>query len=214
MIMIYVHMLVRTQPALGRPFLRNSYIIDHLTQQHKRDNDNVAVVYFYCNHKDQSTQTTYNLVASLLKQLVQDFPHTFERVNTEYRSHREKQIRPTLSEVCNTLKKEFSEFSRVFIVVDALDEVSEDDSRAELLTSLQVIGASLLVTSRDIPIIGTALRGNQRMDIRARHDDICKYIEGRIRSGSHLTQLGRLLDKHPHVKQKVLECLPEKAQGI
>ncbi|EGN97887.1 hypothetical protein SERLA73DRAFT_160915 [Serpula lacrymans var. lacrymans S7.3] len=128
-------------PGAGKTVLA-SYIIDHLTQQHKRDNDNVAVVYFYCNHKDQSTQTTYNLVASLLKQLVQDFPHTFERVNTEYRSHREKQIRPTLSEVCNTLKKEFSEFSRVFIVVDALDEVSEDDSRAELLTSLQLFVAT------------------------------------------------------------------------
>ncbi|EGN97780.1 hypothetical protein SERLA73DRAFT_182527, partial [Serpula lacrymans var. lacrymans S7.3] len=73
-------------PGAGKTVLA-SYIIDHLAKQHNRDNDNVAVLYFYCNHKDQSTQTVYNLVASLLKQLVQDFTPTFERVKTEYKSH-------------------------------------------------------------------------------------------------------------------------------
>ncbi|EGN99623.1 hypothetical protein SERLA73DRAFT_106266 [Serpula lacrymans var. lacrymans S7.3] len=199
-------------PGAGKTILA-SYIIKHiLVKKHKCNN--VAVVYIYCNYKDQSTQTVYNLVASLLKQLVQDFPPTFERVKTEYKSHLERHVRPTLSEVRNTLRKEITEFSQVFVVADALDEVSEDNRRAELLHSLQSLGGSLLVTSRDIPTIGAALYNNERMDIRAREDDMCKYIDGRIRSGSHLTQLNRLLDKHPHVKQKIIKYLPKKAQGM
>ncbi|EGN98343.1 hypothetical protein SERLA73DRAFT_153449 [Serpula lacrymans var. lacrymans S7.3] len=68
--MVYVHNLIvrAIQPALGGPFLH------------------------------QSTQKANNLVTSLFKQPVQDFTPTFGRVKIEYKSHREKEVQPTLSE--------------------------------------------------------------------------------------------------------------------
>ncbi|EGO28629.1 hypothetical protein SERLADRAFT_446057, partial [Serpula lacrymans var. lacrymans S7.9] len=66
-------------PGAGKTVLA-SYIINHLEKNIK---DNAAVVYIYCSYKDPK-QTACNLVASLLKQLVQDFPITFPRIKEEF----------------------------------------------------------------------------------------------------------------------------------
>ncbi|EGO03575.1 hypothetical protein SERLA73DRAFT_175097 [Serpula lacrymans var. lacrymans S7.3] len=66
-------------PGAGKTILA-SYIINHLEQKKA---DDVAVAYVYCSYMEQSTQTVYNLIASLLKQLVQDSLPTFDRVKNK-----------------------------------------------------------------------------------------------------------------------------------
>ncbi|EGO22786.1 hypothetical protein SERLADRAFT_471201 [Serpula lacrymans var. lacrymans S7.9] len=127
-------------PGAGKTVLA-SYIINHLEKN--RDND-ATVVYIYCNYKEHSGQTACNLVASLLKQLVQDFPLAFGRISEEFKRHREQDFRPTLSEIRDALINEIKQYSQVFIIVDALDEISEDDdTRSEMLHCLQSLEGSL-----------------------------------------------------------------------
>ncbi|EGO00913.1 hypothetical protein SERLA73DRAFT_178911 [Serpula lacrymans var. lacrymans S7.3] len=51
-------------PGAGKTVLA-SYIVNHLTNKCK--DSNLAVAYIYCDYKDQSAQTVYGLVASILK---------------------------------------------------------------------------------------------------------------------------------------------------
>ncbi|EGN97633.1 hypothetical protein SERLA73DRAFT_30563, partial [Serpula lacrymans var. lacrymans S7.3] len=196
-------------PGVGKTVL-SSFIIDHLIKHHR--SHDVAVLFIYCNYKEQAQQSVSHLVASLLKQLVQDFPPTFHRVQSQYESRQEQRLSPTLEDVHSTLLAEIKTFSQVFIVVDALDEIAKDDgSHLDLLTLLQSLGCNLLVTSRDMDSIGRALHDVHRMDIHAHDDDMRMYIEGCIRPGTSL---------HVHIagdstlREEIIGCVIAYAKGM
>ncbi|EGN97152.1 hypothetical protein SERLA73DRAFT_161336 [Serpula lacrymans var. lacrymans S7.3] len=194
-------------PGAGKTVLA-SYIINHLEKNKK---DDVAVVYAYCSYNDRSRQTACNLVASLLKQLVQDFPQTFGRIKSKFKRHREQDFRPTLSEVRDTLIDEIKQYSQVFIVVDALDEVTEDDdTRSEILRCLKSLEGSLLVTSRDMSLIKVVLRDALHMDISAHEDDVRNYITDRI---CLRTQLNEMLGDGAF-RGEFIERLTKEGQGM
>lgn len=147
------------------------------------ENDRVAIVVMYCNYKEQAEQTVSTLVASLLKQMVQDRRAISNDVKTFYERHRRQSTRPTPDQITNALKSEILTYSRVFVVVDALDECREDDgTRARLLKVLRSLGGivNLLITSRNLPSIARDFRGTKCLYIRAKDDDIRKYVEGRV----------------------------------
>ncbi|EGO28663.1 hypothetical protein SERLADRAFT_459329, partial [Serpula lacrymans var. lacrymans S7.9] len=73
-------------PGAGKTILA-SHIINSLTEKHK-NTDEVAVTYIYCDYKEQPT--VYDIVASLLKQLVENSSPTFKNVASEYKSHQKK----------------------------------------------------------------------------------------------------------------------------
>ncbi|EGO03310.1 hypothetical protein SERLA73DRAFT_149665 [Serpula lacrymans var. lacrymans S7.3] len=196
-------------PGTGKTVLA-SYIINFLTE--KYNTPDVAVAYIYCNYKEQSTQTVYDLVASLLKQLVQDHSSTFTRVASQYQSYRQQGYRPTIQQVHNTLMSEIKQFQQVFVVVDALDEITESDNkRYDLLNKLRSLGCSLLVTSREMDSIRKALRNVPYMHIRAHDDDIRRYIEGRILPG---TLLYELINGDPPLREEIIECIIKRAGGM
>ncbi|EGO24472.1 hypothetical protein SERLADRAFT_449248 [Serpula lacrymans var. lacrymans S7.9] len=169
-----------------------------------------AVAYIYCNYKEQPT--VYDLVASLLKQLVEDFSRTFKDVASSYESHREKCYRPTLEEIHKTLMSEIKRFSQVFVVVDALDEITElGANRYELLKKLQSLECHLLVTSRDIKSIGDALRNALCMHVRAHESDIRQYIEGHILPG---TTLEGLIATDPPLREEIVEGVTKHTDGM
>jgi len=153
----------------------------------------IAIAFIYCNYKEQTEHTVSNLAASLLKQMVQDRRAISENVKSFYERHRREGTFPTLDEVTGALTAEIETYSRVFIVVDALDECREDDAtRAMFLEVLRSLpgNVNLMVTSRNLPSIARDFEGTKRLRIRARDDDIRIYIEGRIALGPrHLKKL-------------------------
>jgi ATP/maltotriose-dependent transcriptional regulator MalT len=145
--------------------------------------DKVRVICIYCNYKEQKEQTVSNLAASLLKQMVQDSCATSENVKSLYTRHKNRNTRPTLAEFSRLLGLEIRSYSRVFIVVDALDECCEEDgTRAKLLRLLRSLPANvnLMVTSRNLTSIARDFGGTDRLDIRATDDDVRTYIESRL----------------------------------
>jgi hypothetical protein len=160
----------------------SSIVLEHLETFFKNDH-NVAITCIFCNYKLQADQTVPNLIASLLKQIVQGSHTDLKEVKSLYTRHKKDCTRPTLNELTSVLALEIGALSKVFIVVDALDECREDDaSRAKLLKVLRLLpkNVNLMVTSRNLPTIAEDFDKAERLDIRATGEDVTTYVNSRI----------------------------------
>jgi hypothetical protein len=63
------------------------------------EHDAVATIFIYCNYKEQAEQTVSNLVASPLKQIIQDRGTILDDVRSFYQHHRRRPTRPTLDQL-------------------------------------------------------------------------------------------------------------------
>ena len=169
-----------------------SIIVNHL-QTIFEGNDMVAIVFIYCNYKERAEQTLSNLVSSLLKQMAQHRRAMSDNIKSFYQCHRRESTRPTLHQITCALKSEIEAYSKVFVIVDALDECREDNgSQGKLVKLLRTLDGkvNLLVTSRNLPSITQDFEATKHVYIRAKDDDIRKYVEGRVALGPrHLKRL-------------------------
>ena len=140
----------------------------------------VAITCIYCNYKEQAKQTVLELVASLLKQLVQDHPMISAQVKSLYDRHFVRGTHPAHDEFTKALRAEIARYSKIFIVVDALDELAERD-QGYLITELRSLAnvVNLMVTSRPLPSIERFFQDTKRVDILANERDVRTYIQVR-----------------------------------
>ena len=139
-------------PGAGKTFLA-SIVIEKLRELYR--GQNVGVFMLYCNYNDPETHTVQPLVASLVKQYIQDRFMVDKSLEELHEAHYRKETRPTPEELKDLLGTAFSQYDKTFIVLDALDEMPNEDNRSDLVTSLRGISAksNLLVTSRPMPAI-------------------------------------------------------------
>jgi len=171
-------------------------------------------MYIYCNYKQQTEQSVRNLIASLLKQLIQDDFVAYENVKCVHGRHKKKETCPTLDELLSVLRSETARFSKAFVVVDALDECPEGDgTRGRLLAALRTLTSSvnLLITSRDLASIAADFHGTKRLDIHASDDDVRRYIQGRIPQES---RLAKHVDGHPMLQEEIAKKILENVRGM
>jgi hypothetical protein len=98
--------------------------IDHLGRMAQTD---VGLAYLFCNYKSQVDQSLYNLVSALLKQLVQNQTDIAAPVTHLYNQYCKQKRRPSLDKIFTALLTVCSNHARVYIVVDALDECTDQD---------------------------------------------------------------------------------------
>jgi hypothetical protein len=168
-----------------------------------KDSD-IAVTCIYCNYKEQAVQTVPNLVSSLLKQMVQGRNLLSDNIKSFYKHHQDQDTHPTLDEYLKALGSEIGMYSKVFIVVDALDESTEDHGiRAKLLRALRTLPGTvnLMFTSRDLSSIARQLQGTQRLNIRAHDQDLRTYVQGRIAC----LPRRHLIDLQGIIQEKIIE---------
>jgi hypothetical protein len=161
----------------------------------------------YCNYKEQTEQTATNLIASLLEQLVQDCRSISENTKSFYNQHRNQSTSPTLDEFITALGTEIKTYSKVFIVVDALDECSESNgSRAKLLRALRSLTGpvNLMVTSRDLPSIEQYFRQAQHLRICPTDEDVTKFIQSQLADYPNLF----------HMRDIITTKIVEKVNGM
>ncbi|KAF7364793.1 NACHT and ankyrin domain protein [Mycena venus] len=125
----------------------------------------------YLNHKETQIQTPSNLLAALWRQLVLGKVISIESQVQKLYQNSEKHPRPTLTDICELLSLEVAQWSKVYIVVDALDECPEDE-RMVLLERLTTMGptVNLMLTSR--PHITLPSLPYMDIKIRASNEDI------------------------------------------
>ncbi|KIM87085.1 hypothetical protein PILCRDRAFT_64497, partial [Piloderma croceum F 1598] len=164
-------------PGSGKTIL-SAIAIDHL--QRALPDESIAIAFVYCNHKEQATQNLRELIAGLLKQFIQRHPVISASVNSLYDKHHRMSTRPNLDELKEVLRMEVDRYSKVFIIIDALDELVER-GRGRLIKEVQSLAnVRLLITSRPLAVIEQILLGEKSIDIRAHEEDVRKYVKHRI----------------------------------
>lgn len=160
-----------------------SIVVDYLSKTIRAKD--IGIAYIYCTYRNRQEQTPIRLLASILKQLLQERRVIPGALKELYEQHVHKNTFPTLGDVSKVLQSEMSRYSKVFIVADALDECADDDSAGEILLSelnalLAVSATSLMVTSRPILKIAQKFQDALQLEIRASDVDVQKYLEGQM----------------------------------
>jgi hypothetical protein len=130
-----------------------------------------------------------------------------------YHHHVKKRTRPTLSEWSKLLQSEVRRLSKVFIIIDALDECPESNgTRDSFLIEIRKLQPSihLLVTSRHIPTISD-FENAARVDVRASDKDVRRYLKDRIERERRLV---RHVKADPTLQETIINTIVEKAKGM
>ena len=169
-------------PGAGKT-ITTSMVIEHLWTKFQ-DDPNVGVAFLYCNYKSQQNQKPADLLAALLKQLVQEQSSPPQGVHSLYTRCKDKRTPPSFQEISEAFRAVVAGYSRTFIIIDALDECKLPDGGRE--TFLSVIfdlqaktGTNLFATSRHIPDILERFHGSV-LEVRASDEDVRRYVEGYI----------------------------------
>ncbi|TVY81967.1 Ankyrin-1 [Lachnellula suecica] len=197
-------------PGAGKTML-TSIVVQELTTRFG-DRSDIGVAYIYCNFRRQDKQKIEDLLASLLKQLA-DCRLLPQSVKDLYNRHKAKRTRPSLEEVSATLQSVAAKYSRLFIVVDALDECqSLNGCRQQLISELFNIqvgaDANVFVTSRFIPEITEKFIGRSSLEIRASDPDIQRYLSG------HMSELPGFVGRSVDLQDEIISEIVKAADGM
>ncbi|KAF4627884.1 hypothetical protein G7Y89_g10266 [Cudoniella acicularis] len=170
-------------PGAGKTIL-TSIVVDNLSNRF-RNNPTIGIAYLYCNFQRQHEQNIEDLLASLLKQLTQGRSHLPDSVKSLHDKHKGMRTRLLFDEISRALHSVATIYSRVFIVLDALDECQASDScRSRFLSEIFNLQAktrvNLFATSRPIPGIEREFKGCLLREILASDKDVSRYLDGHI----------------------------------
>jgi hypothetical protein len=187
-------------------------VAEHLEAVHAKQN--MAVVGIFCNYKDHVQQTAPALVGSIMKQILQTKSQVSETCRAFYHEYTRKGAKPNVGQYTQLLVDECLRFERVFVIVDALDEMSDGDgTRSSLLNALRLLPycVKLLVTSRPLATIQNQFIDSQLLKIRADDEDIRKYIRGRV---SRETRLSLHAKSDPALLDAIMTAVVNSARGM
>jgi hypothetical protein len=170
-------------PGAGKTIL-TSVVVEELNTRFQNDKS-IGVAYLYCDFRRHGEQKAEDLLASLLKQLTQGQSSLPDSVECLYDSHKDKGTPPSFGEISRTLQSVAAIYTRTFIIVDALDECQVSDGcrmrfLSEMLDLQSKCQASLFATSRSIPEINEMFKESMQLEIRARYQDVQRYLDGNM----------------------------------
>ena len=196
-------------PGAGKTYLA-SIVIDYLQRQTCSEGQNVVLCLF-CSFNEQGDQTAYKFMGALLKQLVQTRQDLSSVIRSMY-DRRENDRRPDFRELADAFRTELERFSKIFIIVDALDETLESgDIRMTLLPELQSRPINLLVTSRHDPTIKKQFSEAQLCEIYATDEDMRSYISKRM---GQERRLSRQIMSVPSLRNDIPARVVGSAKGM
>lgn len=172
--------------------------------------DRIGIACLFCSYKRQSEQRWADLLASLLKQLVQELPSLPDVVESLYNEHTRRNTCPSSNELLNVLRSVVGSYSRVFFVIDALDECTNaEGDRTHLLHEIFRLqghtGINLFATSRFIPEIEKEFEGCMKLEIRANDDDVLRYLDGKMLQLRAFVSRNFILQEE--IKSKIIEAV-------
>ncbi|KAJ6524804.1 hypothetical protein B0H19DRAFT_1042750, partial [Mycena capillaripes] len=201
-------------PGAGKTVLA-SMVVNHLSATFKNNKD-IGVACIYLNHKEAANQTPPKLLAGLWRQLVHG--RNVGSVARElYQQHQEKGTAPCLEEVINILRSSLKEFSKVFVIIDAMDEYPNESptfQREILLQHLVEMGinVSLMITSRpNISPEPSFFPNLEILHIQAAPEDIQRYINAQIKLSP---QLRRHIQKKPVLQEEIHAKITRTVAGM
>lgn len=182
-------------------------VIDHLQHQFGHD-PKVGIAYVYFGMKGESSLSVLDIIASILRQLSQVQRLLPKSVKDAYHDGQRPHI--GLEQLFLMIKEVASAFSRVFLVVDALDECQNADFLPNIVKIQEETGASLVATSRPIRHIQEQITADAFLKIRATNRDVLQYLHGRIGS----LESFHPLRQSPQLLEEVLSVISTRTDGM
>jgi Cdc6-like AAA superfamily ATPase len=198
-------------PGAGKTIL-TSIVVNELTTRFGNDKS-IGVAYIYCNFRRQDEQKAGDLLANLLRQLVQGRPSLPEDVKSLYDKHKDKHTEPSFVESLKALHSVTAMYSRAFIVVDALDECQASNGcRSRFLSEIFNLQAksraNIFATSRFIPEITERFEGSMSLEIRASEHDVRRYVDG------HMSHLPSFVRRSPDLQEEIKAEIVKAVDGM
>ena len=146
-------------------------------------------MYIQYNEPEQIIEKVF---ANLLKQLAQECGHLPVALVQLYERHRYRNTLPTLHEIVSTISSTLEEYKKVYCVVDAVDECSQEFQRI-LTKTLEHFQPKLrlLITSRSDLSIARLLSVFEHIEIKANRTDLELFIDHRIKRSKDLRRLAK-----------------------
>ncbi|KPM40550.1 hypothetical protein AK830_g6003 [Neonectria ditissima] len=159
-----------------------------------------AIVIDYIQSKTRDDEST-GLGQSSLPASVRDL----------YRRHRQDRTTPHFGEISETLYSLAATYSKVFIVVDALDECQSDTRTRFLEVILKLRAkarANIFATSRFNTEIKDMFEESVCLEIRATNEDVWKYLDGRM------LELPEFVRRNLELREEIMSEIVPLAKGM
>ncbi len=198
-------------PGAGKTML-SSIAIDHI--QGTLCQPNITVAYIYCDYERQNEQTPVNLIASILRQILQHHLLVPDSVTWSHRRHVKSGTRPDLEEISDMIKTLPADLSQAYIIVDALDELSFNGHvRQKLLANLRSLqecqNINLMMTSRFTPSEFCIFQQDSlHLEIRASNQDVQRYVYG------HMRDLTSSAQRSPKLQEAIVKSIVDAVDGM
>ncbi|KAL8672717.1 MAG: hypothetical protein Q9168_002842 [Polycauliona sp. 1 TL-2023] len=171
-------------PGSGKTVL-TSIVVDHLRQQLSA-NVRVGVAVVYCAWNQQQILSPVNLLASIWSQLVVDKPLANE-VKDLYHEQAGFGRMARYHQVFSILKNEIERFDSVYIVIDAFDELAQDNDSVDIF--IEALSTMTSAPSHKVRVLATARYGQSLLSnanviqIVAKGEDIRRFLEHHFQQG-------------------------------
>lgn len=179
-----------------------------------------AVTYHYCDHADKRTLDPCTIFGTLARHLLAGIelqPQILELVNQHYG---DGDRIPGQKAVLEILSKTIELFEDVFLVLDGLDEVSENDrpivyEGLQKLMSTHRVPLKLLVMCRDNAAAAFLPIPGRTFAVHVSESAIETDIQGFVRSSvASLLAQGKLVICAPELQEDIVSILIKGAKGM
>jgi hypothetical protein len=176
----------------------------------------IELTFVYCNHKQNLSQRVEYFVGAIVRQLLEQKETVPKEIQTLYERYRKKGTTPTRSEYFDILQSLSNECTKIYLVVDALDECINENGEMiwkDLLTPLRklVTNLRLLCTLRHVDDIGQISPGSICIEIRASDADLRTYVQAQVNSNNILSKFCK---QDSNLQNDILQVVVSKAEGM
>jgi hypothetical protein len=144
---------------------------------------------------------------------VQERPLYGGPVATLYKRHVDRGTHPSLDEICIALSSVINNYSKAYIIIDALDECTDSDgTRSELLAILRNLqtktDTSLMATSRFNARIEQSFQGFPMLEIRASNADVKRFV------AAQMHRLPMFVQRDPELQTETQDEIARAVNGM
>lgn len=170
-------------PGAGKTVI-TSLVVNHLLSKFQQSPD-IGIAYIYCSYQRHTQQGATDILSSLLKQLTQTRSPLPGSVQDLYRVHEKFRTHPTYDQISEALFSVSREYSKVYIIIDALDECNASSNTRPILLGEMFrlqnhATANIFATSRPNMEVSSFFSGSLTQEIAATDDDIGRYLNRQI----------------------------------
>lgn len=190
--------------------MTTAIVVEHLLSMQKA---HTLTAYVYCTYQSQEQQSHDQIVASILRSLVQQLPKPPDRIQECFEAQGRLGRPLTAQQVFSAVKSISAAGDRVNLLVDALDELPgqvRDDFIGTMLRLQKETGLSLFLTSRHNVGVEDKIAPDPDLtvEIRAASEDVEKYLR------ANLSRLPRCVSGKDKLQDLIVQSITAVVDGM